>query len=84
VVWCIGLGHEFDRWIELPVLDDEGMPIHDRGVVAGEPGLYILGLPYQSRPDSALVGGVGSDAGEIVARLAGRLGANGLRGDPEG
>lgn len=78
VVWCIGLGYEFERWIELPVLDRQGIPIHDRGVVADEPGLYVLGLPYQSRPDSALVGGVGRDAERIVATMADRLGANGL------
>ena len=58
VVWCTGFGHDFS-WIRLPVLDADGMPRHERGVVVSEPGLYFVGLPFMTRFASALVGGVG-------------------------
>ena len=69
VVWCTGFGHDFS-WIRLPVLDADGMPSHKRGVVASEPGLYFVGLPFLTRFASALVGGVGQDASAIVEHAA--------------
>ena len=75
VVWCTGFRPAFD-WIRLPVLTSGGLPRHERGVVAGEPGLSFVGLPFQTGFLSPLVGGVGADAAEIVdvilARRAGR------------
>jgi putative flavoprotein involved in K+ transport len=38
VIWCTGFRSDFG-WIDLPVFDDEGMPIHERGVVEAAPGL---------------------------------------------
>ena len=62
VVWCTGFRPDF-AWIDLPVFDDDGEPRHDRGVVAGQPGLYFVGLLLPvTRSSSALVGGVGRDA----------------------
>jgi hypothetical protein len=46
-------------WIDLPVFDDGGLPVHDRGVVAAEPGLYFVGLPFLFALTSSLVGGIG-------------------------
>jgi putative flavoprotein involved in K+ transport len=71
VVWCTGYRPDFS-WIDLPVQGDHGQPRHDRGVVAGQPGLYFVGLFFQSAVSSALVGGVGRDAEQIVARIAAR------------
>jgi putative flavoprotein involved in K+ transport len=71
VVWCTGFTRDY-RWIELPVFDAAGAPIHHRGVVPGEPGLYFVGLPFQSSLTSHLVGGVGADARYIAERIAGR------------
>ena len=71
VVWCTGYRPDFS-WIDLPVQDDDGQPRHDRGVVAGQPGLYFVGLFFQTAVSSALVGGVGRDAEQIVARIAAR------------
>ena len=65
VVWCTGFGHDFG-WIHLPVFDHSGHPLHARGVVASQPGLYFLGLPFLYGVTSALIGGVGRDA-EYVA-----------------
>jgi putative flavoprotein involved in K+ transport len=69
VVWCTGYRHDLG-WIDLPVLDADGRPRHDRGVVGGQPGLYFVGLFFQTSITSSLLGGVGSDAGQVAAKLA--------------
>jgi putative flavoprotein involved in K+ transport len=69
VVWATGYRADFG-WIDLPIFDDTGNPIHHRGVVAAAPGLYFLGLPFQYTPTSDHVGGVGRDAHHIAQHLA--------------
>jgi putative flavoprotein involved in K+ transport len=49
------------------------MPEHERGIVASEPGLSFVGLPFQSKLASAFIGGVGGDAAHVVAHVAARL-----------
>ncbi len=71
VVWCTGFRADFG-WIELPVFDEYGNPIHDRGVVPAAPGLYFLGLPFQRTLSSALIGGVGRDAEHVARHIAER------------
>jgi putative flavoprotein involved in K+ transport len=71
VIWCTGYDPGFS-WIDLPVFDDVGDPLHDRGVVAAAPGLYILGLQFLYSMTSATVGGVGRDAKHIVKAIASR------------
>lgn len=71
VIWCTGFRPDF-RWIELPVFASNGYPVHERGVVAGAPGLFFVGLLFQTAASSALVGGVGRDARYIIDRLAAR------------
>lgn len=70
VVWCTGYGPDFG-WIDLPVLGDDGYPVHHRGVVAGAPGLYFVGLPFLYSAASSTIGGVGRDAEHIARRIAG-------------
>src|SRR5881392_3911007 len=41
VVWATGFRPDYS-WIDLPVLDDRGIPVHKRGVTE-VPGLYFLG-----------------------------------------
>jgi putative flavoprotein involved in K+ transport len=67
VVWCTGFAPDYS-WIELPVLDAGGAPRQRRGVVVEWPGLYFVGLRFQHRMTSALLGGVAADA-EYVATL---------------
>jgi hypothetical protein len=67
VIWCTGFEPDFG-WIDLPFLDDDGQPIHDRGIVEAQPGLYFVGLPFLFALTSSLVGGVGRDAEYIAAR----------------
>jgi len=71
VIWCTGFAPDF-RWIDLPVFGSDGYPVHYRGVVEGEPGLYSLGLPFQYTLTSSLIGGVGRDAHYIAKQIAAR------------
>jgi putative flavoprotein involved in K+ transport len=71
VVWCTGFGQDF-AWIDLPVFDEYGSPVHDRGVVASAPGLYFVGLVFLYALVSSLIGGVGRDAEYIVNHIAKR------------
>ena len=66
VVWATGYRPAFD-WVHIDVFDQEGQPVHHRGITA-EPGLYFIGLFFLSSAASSLVGGVGRDA-EHIARL---------------
>lgn len=68
VIWCTGFVPDF-RWIDLPVFGNDGYPVHYRGVVEGEPGLYFLGLPFQYAFTSSLIGGVGRDAKYIAEHI---------------
>ena len=74
VVWCTGFAPDY-AWIERPVLDDRGVPRHRRGVAVDAPGLYFVGLRFQHRLTSALLGGVGADAAFVAAHVARRADA---------
>ena len=65
VIWCTGFTADYG-WIDLPIFADDGYPRHERGVVAQAPGLYFLGLRFQHRRTSPLIGGVGADAAYIA------------------
>jgi putative flavoprotein involved in K+ transport len=69
VVWATGFRPDFG-WIDLPIFNDAGNPVHHRGVVAAAPGLYFLGLPFQYSSTSDHVGGVGRDARHLAQHLA--------------
>jgi putative flavoprotein involved in K+ transport len=69
VIWCTGFVTDFS-WIDLPVLDPDGGPRHERGVVRSEPGLYFIGLFFLSAGSSSLIGGVGRDARRIARHIA--------------
>jgi putative flavoprotein involved in K+ transport len=71
VIWCTGFVSDF-AWIDLPVFAEDGGPIHDRGVVGSEPGLYFVGLVFLYALASSLVGGVGRDAEYIAKHIASR------------
>ncbi|PKN81761.1 MAG: portal protein [Chloroflexi bacterium HGW-Chloroflexi-9] len=69
VVWATGFVADYS-WIRLPGFGDDGTVTHERGVVTGSPGLYFVGLPFQSGFTSAFIGGVERDARRIVDVLA--------------
>ena len=68
IVWATGFHPDY-RWIQLPIFDAHGFPRHDRGVVPQAPGLYFLGLHFQTGLTSSLMGGVGDDAKFITEHL---------------
>jgi putative flavoprotein involved in K+ transport len=74
VIWCTGF-HPGLSWIDrndLPVLADDGEPVHDGGVVKGAPGLYFVGLHFLYSVSSAMIHGVARDARRIVDAVAAR------------
>ena len=72
VIWCTGFNPGFS-WIDLPVFDQQGWPEHERGVVAGAPGLYFLGLMFIYAASSTMVHGVSRDAKYIAGSIAARV-----------
>jgi putative flavoprotein involved in K+ transport len=69
VIWCTGFVPDF-AWIDLPVFAEDGGPVHDRGIVGSEPGLYFVGLVFLYALASSLVGGVARDAEHIAEHIA--------------
>jgi putative flavoprotein involved in K+ transport len=72
VIWCTGFDADFS-WIDLPVLSDDGLPLHNKGVVLQEPGLYFVGLHFLYAASSSMVQGVVRDAARIAQAIARRV-----------
>lgn len=72
VVWCTGF-HPGFSWIDLPVLGPKE-PLHRRGIVESEPGLYFIGLKFLYAVSSEQIQGVGRDADYIAGKIAARRG----------
>jgi putative flavoprotein involved in K+ transport len=70
VIWATGYAVDFG-WIDIPVLDPRGEPVHVRGITA-VPGLYFLGLQWLSRMKSSFLSGVGDDAAVLADHIAAR------------
>jgi putative flavoprotein involved in K+ transport len=73
VVWCIGFRTDYG-WVELPVFDAKGHPLHKRGVTE-VPGLYFIGLPWLHTWGSGRFSGVAGDAHHIVGKVHERISA---------
>ena len=73
VVWCTGY-HPGLSWIDLPVIGPSGEPIHERGIVPMEPGLYFVGLHFLYALSSTMIHGVERDAERVVQVIAARAG----------
>jgi putative flavoprotein involved in K+ transport len=68
VIWCTGYHPGFD-WIDIPVFDDQRLPIHQRGIVMDVPGLYFVGLFFLHAMWSETITGVQPDVQHIVKHL---------------
>jgi putative flavoprotein involved in K+ transport len=68
IIWATGFVPDYS-WIELDIFNEDGRPRHQRGVSA-EPGLYFLGLPWQSRRGSSFIWGVWHDAKYLADQIA--------------
>jgi putative flavoprotein involved in K+ transport len=71
VVWCTGFRTDFS-WIDLPAFDDNGRPLHERGVVDAVPGLYFAGLIFQYSLTSDVLPNGGRDAEYVGRHIAAR------------
>ncbi len=67
IIWATGYAADYS-WLDVDVLDANGKPVHQRGVTV-EPGLYFLGLPWQSRRGSAFIWGVWHDAKYLADQI---------------
>lgn len=70
VVWATGYRRRYP-WLQVPVLGPDGEIRHERGVTPA-PGLYVIGLPLQSRRNSTFIDGVGHDAVSVTRHLTRR------------
>jgi putative flavoprotein involved in K+ transport len=70
VVWCTGFHPSFS-WIDLPVMGEQE-PMHERGIVGREPGLYFVGLHFLYAFSSTMIHGIDRDADHIVRAIASR------------
>jgi putative flavoprotein involved in K+ transport len=75
VIWATGFRPDY-RWLDAPVLDRRGRIVHDSGVVAGHPGLYVVGTSLSRSRRSNFIDGAAADsafvAEHLVSHLAGR------------
>lgn len=72
VVWCTGFHPDFS-WIDLDIfgaIKDPIEPVHERGVIPSQPGLYFVGLFFLYAGSSELLRGVGRDAEHVVNHIA--------------
>ena len=67
-IWCTGYHPSFS-WIDIPVIGEDGTPMHERGVVPAVPGLYFVGLHFQYSRTSSTLMGVGRDAEYMVRAI---------------
>ena len=68
VIWATGFRVDHS-WIDVPVFDEDGRAVHERGVTTS-PGLYFLGQLWQHTRGSALLGWVKDDAAYIADKVA--------------
>ncbi len=68
IIWATGFTSDYS-WLKVDTFDEKGKPKHQRGV-SSEPGIYFLGLSWQSRRGSAFIWGVWHDAKHLADRIA--------------
>jgi putative flavoprotein involved in K+ transport len=72
VIWCTGFRSDFS-WVDLPIFDGDGQPLHHRGVVDAQPGVYFVGLVFQYSLSSDVLPSRGRDAEYVANQIAARV-----------
>lgn len=67
IIWATGFRTDYS-WLQVDAFDAHGRPAHTKGV-STEPGVYFVGLPWQSRRGSTFIWGVWHDAGYIADQI---------------
>ncbi|MDE3240015.1 MAG: NAD(P)-binding domain-containing protein [Paracoccaceae bacterium] len=81
ILWATGYVRDFG-WLKVDACGANGEPLHKRGVSV-EPGLYFLGLPWQTRRGSSFIWGVWYDAKYVADHIAKQRGYLAYRGSAE-
>ncbi|MES0811743.1 NAD(P)/FAD-dependent oxidoreductase [Roseibium sp. SCPC15] len=68
ILWATGFAVDYG-WLKVDAFDENGKPNHQRGI-STEPGIYFLGLPWQSRRGSSFIWGVWHDAKFVADHIA--------------
>ncbi len=69
VLWCTGYRPDFG-YIHPDVTGSDGFPACDGVAAVGAPGLYFVGLIFQTAFASMLIGGAGRDARRVATHIA--------------
>lgn len=72
VIWCTGYDPGFS-WIDLPLFDEKGRVMHERGVVHRVPGMYFVGLHFLYAMSSATLIGIGRDSAYVANAIQQRI-----------
>src|SRR5206468_7763574 len=67
IIWATGYSSDYS-WLHIDAFDEKGQPLHHQGVSV-EPGVYFLGLPWQSRRGSSFIWGVWHDARYVADHI---------------
>jgi len=71
VVFAGGFRPDYASWIHCPgAFDQLGFPLHREGASTAAPGLYFVGVHFLRKRKSALLIGVGEDAGIVARQVA--------------
>ena len=70
VVWATGFRDDFG-WVQLPIFDEAGEPVHRRGVTACR-GVYFLGRSWLHTQKSSFIYGMNEDATYLAEQLTSR------------
>ena len=81
ILWATGFRQDFS-WMKVDAFNEKGAPEHQRGV-SSEPGIYFLGLPWQSRRGSTFIWGVWHDAKHVADQIANQRKYQAYRGPGE-
>lgn len=68
IVWATGYRVDYG-WLKVDAFDEAGLPVHHRGI-SRVPGIYFLGLPWQTRRGSSFIFGVWQDAKLLADHIA--------------
>jgi putative flavoprotein involved in K+ transport len=69
VIWCTGFEPALS-WIDLPIFDARGEPMHDCGLVPTEAGISFVGQHFLYAMSSAMIHGVARDAERIARAIS--------------
>jgi putative flavoprotein involved in K+ transport len=70
IIWAMGYSFDYSL-VKLPVFDNDGLPIQQRGVTE-YPGLFFIGQLWLDKRKSLLLGGVGEHAEYIANAIVRR------------